>query len=146
MNGPRRLAIIVAIAFLAAVVGVLAGRMLFARPTYPGAQMHAFLYEQAHLDDRQRAAIDAIEVRFVARHTALLARRRVENAQLAEAVAAEHRHGPRVTAALAASQRTMNQIQYESFDRVFAIRSLLRPDQAARFDRVVVEALTTAPR
>jgi hypothetical protein len=67
---------------------------------------------------------------------------RAENAMLAEAIAAEHGNGPRVAAAIDASHRTMGELQKETLVHVFAMRALLRPDQAAKFDAAVTKALT----
>ena len=67
---------------------------------------------------------------------------RAENAGLARAIAAEHRIGPQVTAAIHASHQTMGELQKETLAHVFAMRRLLRPDQAAKFDAAITKALT----
>ena len=36
----------------------------------------------------------------------------------------------------------MGELQKETLEHIFAMRSLLRPDQAAKFDGAVVKALT----
>ena len=62
-----------------------------------------------------------------------------------QAIAAERDDGPRVAAAVDASHRTMGALQKATLAHVFAMRRLMRPDQTAAFDRVVVRALTPAP-
>ncbi len=40
----------------------------------------------------------------------------------------------------------MGQLQKETLEHIFAMRGVLRPDQAARFDQAVVKALTAQER
>ena len=40
----------------------------------------------------------------------------------------------------------MGQLQKETLEHIFAMRAVLRPDQAARFDAAVVKALTAKER
>ena len=64
------------------------------------------------------------------------------HAVLHEPITAEHGNGPRVAAAVDASHRTMGELQKETLAHIFAMRALLRPDQAAKFDAAVTKALT----
>ncbi len=54
---------------------------------------------------------------------------------------AEHRNGPAVNAAIDASHVTMGRLQKETVAHVFAMRELLREDQAPKFDEAVTKAL-----
>jgi len=69
---------------------------------------------------------------------------RSDNAALAAAIAREHDDGPAVAAAVDRAHRTMGALQKATLAHVFAMRRLLRPDQTAAFDRLVVRALTPA--
>jgi nickel and cobalt resistance protein CnrR len=40
----------------------------------------------------------------------------------------------------------MGELQKETMSHIFAMRAALRPDQAQKFDRAVVKALTTDAR
>jgi hypothetical protein len=40
----------------------------------------------------------------------------------------------------------MGELQKQTLAHIFAMRAVLRPDQAAKFDRAVVEALTAEAR
>lgn len=95
-----------------------------------------------NLDADQERRLHELEEAFAVRRRALEAEMRAENATLAEAIAAEHGNGPRVAAAVDASHRTMGQLQKETLVHIFAMRALLRPDQAAKFDAAVTKALT----
>ena len=60
----------------------------------------------------------------------------------AAAIAAEHGYGPRVAQAVDRSHQAMGELQKETLKHIFAMRGVLRPDQAALFDAAVVKALT----
>ena len=71
---------------------------------------------------------------------------RSDNARLAEAITAEHGYGPGVQAAVDRSHEVMGELQKETLQHMFAMRQILRPDQARTFDRAVVKALTADAR
>ena len=132
--------------FLAAVVGVAAGRWLLPVRPASGAALHALLHDGLDLDPAQEARLAALEARFAVRRRTIEAAMRADNAALAAAIGAEHGAGPRVNAAIDRSHAAMGQLQKETLAHVFAMRRLLRPEQAARFDRAVVKALTEDAR
>lgn len=137
----RRLLLIATVAFLAALGGVWGGRVLL--PHRPVANdLHALLHDQLDLTPGQHAQLDVIEEKFAPRRKALELEMRAGNARLAEAIALERSFGPRVSAAIDQLHVTMGELQKETLAHVFAMRAVLRPDQAAKFDRVVVKALT----
>ena len=142
----RQLLLVGLVAFAAAIAGVLIGRHLVPAPPQPGAELHAVLHRQLSLDSEQERQLEALESAFAVRRRALELEMRAENARLAGAIAAEHGNGPRVAAAVDASHRTMGQLQKETLAHNFAMRELLRPDQAATFDAAVTRALTEDPR
>lgn len=139
----RRIALIALVALLAAVLGVCIGRAVLPQPTYTGAELHALLHERLDLDAVQHAKLDAIEQDFVDKRRTLDAQLRADNARMAEAIAAEHVYGPRVAAAVDASHRSMGAVQKATLEHVFAMRAILRPDQAAKFDAALDRTLTT---
>lgn len=138
----RRTLVLAAVAFLAALAGVLIGRGISDRVPEQSSALHELLHEELGLDARQLEQIEDLEVRFAARRTALEAEIRAENARLAAAIQAERGYGPRVTAEIECSHRLMGELQKETLEHIFAMRTVLRPDQAEKFDRAVVRALT----
>lgn len=134
--------VLAAVAFLAALAGVLIGRGISQRQPEQPSALHDLLHEDLGLEDRQLARIEEIEARFAARRSELEAELRADNARLAAAIQAEHGYGPRVTAEIDRSHRAMGELQKETLSHIFEMRAVLRPDQAKRFDRAVVRALT----
>jgi len=142
MTDRRRLLFVALIAFAAALAGVFIGRAYVAQQAPVETELHTLLHHQLDLDNAQKVKIEAIEARFAVRKQALELELRADNVRLAEAIEAEHGYGPQVAAAVDRSHQAMGRLQKETLEHIFAMRSVLRPDQAARFDAAVVKALT----
>lgn len=144
---PTRWAIGMAIvAFLAGIAGAFMGRVLIAAPARQGTDLHEVLHHDLKLDQGQEARLYALEQRFAIRRRALELELRAANARLAGAIQAEHGNGPQVAAAVDASHAAMGELQKETLAHIFAMRQILRPDQATKFDQAVVKALTVDAR
>jgi Spy/CpxP family protein refolding chaperone len=140
---PRaRIVLVIVIAFLAALAGVAAGRLLFPAPEPSETELHAFLHRQLDLTADQQAKLEKIEADFATRRNAIETGMRSDNSRLAEAIAAEQGYGPRVSAAIDHSHMLMGDLQKVTLEHIFAMRAVLRPDQKNKFDRAVVKALT----
>jgi Spy/CpxP family protein refolding chaperone len=142
----RRYLAIAIIALIAGLAGALLGQRLAPKPETPGSELHAMIHDKLDLDAQQRQAMKALGADYARRKAALEQRMRADNRTLAAAIGAEHGDGPRVRAAVDATHHTMGALQKETLRHMFAMRALLRPDQAAKFDAAVQKALTEAPR
>jgi hypothetical protein len=138
----RRIALIAVVALIAAVLGVYIARAVLPKPMETGAELHALLHDRLDLDEAQLARLDVIERDFARRRSSLEARLRADNARLAGAIASEHVYGPRVAAAVDATHGSMGAVQKATLEHVFAMRAILRPDQAAKFDAALDRTLT----
>jgi len=137
----RRNLTVALIAFAAALLGVFAGRALAPAQNEVGIDIHAVLHERLDLDADQARRLDILEREFAVQRRALEAEMRADNRRLAAAIQAEHRSGPAVEAAIDATHRTMGELQKATLAHVFAMRALLRDDQAVIFDEAVTKAL-----
>lgn len=146
MRGGRRFLLLIGIVFLAAVVGAVVGRMFITAHAPVETELHALLHHDLDLDEGQKAQMEAIERRFAVRRQTLELALRSDNARLASAIQAEHGYGPQVAAAVDRSHHVMGALQKETLEHIFAMRAVLRPDQARRFDEAVVKALTVKVR
>lgn len=142
MGKARQYGLIALVSFLAALGGVLVARQIVDGTPPVENRIHVFLHDELELDAGQEARIHALERRYAERRRALEAEMRDDNAQLAAAIRAEHGYGPGVGAAIDRSHHAMGELQKETLRHIFAMRAQLRPDQARRFDEVVVSALT----
>ena len=142
MTSLRRTLLIATIVFAAAIAGVWVGQIVLAPTPAANSELHALLHDQLDLDAAQHAKLDALEAQFAVRRKALELEMRADNARLAAAIQAEHGYGPQVSSAIDHSHMAMGELQKETLEHVFAMRGLLRPDQASKFDEAVVKALT----
>ena len=138
----RRNVLTIVLAFLAALAGVVIGCRIMMPPAHQGTELHALLHKSVTLDPVQEAQVDLLEARFAVRRAGLEAQLRADNAALAEAIEAEHANGPRVAAAVDRTHHAMGTLQKATLEHVFAMRQVMRPDQTAAFDRIVMRALT----
>lgn len=147
MNGERiRFALMVLFAFGAAIGGALIGRTWIAQPPPVESELHSLLHDGLKLDPQQQRRIREIERQYELRRQALELELRSDNASLASAIEAEHGYGPQVAGAVDASHRAMGELQKVTLEHIFAMRGVLRPDQAAKFDAAVTKALTEKPQ
>lgn len=137
-----RVLLLAAVAFAAAIAGVVAGRAMLPAQSQTGAELHTVLHGDLDLDAAQKARIETIERSFAIRRRTLELELRTDNAKLAAAIEAEHGFGPQVSASIDASHVAMGELQKETLAHVFAMRAILRPAQTAKFDAAVVKALT----
>jgi len=142
MNERIRFGLIALLAFGAALGGAFVGRTWINPPKPVESELHQLLHEELDLDGGQKQRIEEIERQFAIKRQALELELRADNARLAAAIEKEHGFGPAVSAAVDRSHMAMGELQKATLEHIFAMRSVLRPDQAARFDASVVKALT----
>lgn len=130
----------VLIALVAGLVGALVGARMIDRAPVP--PLHALVHHDLDLTSAQRARVDVLERDYAARRQVLEAEMRAANADLAGAIREERGYGPKVTAAVDRFHGAMGRLQKATIEHVFAMRAVLTPAQAERFDRSVVKALT----
>ena len=111
------------------------------RPT----PLHELVHEKLHLSADQKTRMAGIERDHAARQKALEAEMRAANADLAQAYQEHHAETPQMQAAIDRFHRAMSALQKETMSHVLAMRSVLTPAQAARFDETVVKSLNTEP-
>lgn len=145
----RRVRYAVLTAILAAVAGLLGGWLggRYLTPTLRSEpSLHAMVHHDLDLTADQERRLEILETRFAQRRAALEAELRTANAELAAAMASSKRYGPEVQAAVDHFHHAMGELQKETIEHVFEMRSLLDPAQAETFDRRVSEALTEDAR
>jgi Spy/CpxP family protein refolding chaperone len=109
-------------------------------------RFHDLMHHQLDLDASQKARIEALEKNFAATRAAYENEMRADNGELAHAIAEEKGYGPKVAQAVDKSHIAMGMLQKQTLQHLFAMRSVLHPEQAARFDAAMAKALTTPAR
>lgn len=146
MKGAGRYGLVALVAFAAALAAVLVARMWIAPEPRVESEVHSLIHQKLKLDEEQERRIHALEMDFARRRAAMEAEMRADNARLARAIAAEHGYGPKVSEAVDRTHHVMGMLQKETLKHIFAMRAVLRPDQAAQFDAAVVKVLTEPAR
>lgn len=146
MLNARQYLLVAVVAGLVALAATWIGRSITVERHAGEGRLHEIMHNKLDLDSEQRRAIDELEALFADRQKALNAELRQANLDLAHAVANEHSYGPAVESAVDRSHEAMGELQKATLRHVFAMRALLRPDQARKFDDAVVEALTQTPQ
>lgn len=131
----------VVLALLAGLAGGWLGSGRFLPPHHVQS-LHEMVHHELKLTAAQDRHLDALEQDFAVRRRAREAELRAANAQLAAAIQARHEYSPEVEAAVERFHTAMGALQLETVQHVLAMRKVLTPEQAAKFDRRVSEALT----
>lgn len=99
------------------------------------------VHHELHLTVDQNRRIEALEADYAHRHVALETEMRAANADLADAIGAEHVYGPKAQHAVERFHKAMGTLQEDTIRHVLAMRAVMTPDQAKRFDVLVDRAL-----
>lgn len=142
MGNASRYALVALVAFCVALGASWLSRSLMVPPHHEGGELHVLMHEKLDLDPAQKQKIEALEADFKVQRAALDDRLRSANAELASAIANEHQFGPRVSEAVDRCHMAMGDLQKATLRHVFAMRAVLRPEQAAQFDAAIGKALT----
>lgn len=146
MSLMRSMALTLVLSGLAAVVGVWGGAQYVMHRMQQPTPLHEVVHGKLRLSADQERRIAGMERDHAARRQALEAEMRAANAQLAQAFQQNHAYTPEVQAAIDRFHRAMGELQKETIVHTLAMRSVLTPDQAIRFDETVVKSLTQDPR
>lgn len=137
----RGLVLTVILTVLAAIGGTWIGaRYIYDQRHQPS--LHEFVHEELRLTAEQEQRLEVIEQDFAVRRRAREAELRAANAELARAIQARHEYSPQVQAAVERFHGAMGELQKETILHVLAMRTVLTPDQAVKFDQRIGEALT----
>jgi Spy/CpxP family protein refolding chaperone len=144
--GLRSIALTVVLALIAAAAGAwLCAHYVVHEQTHRSS-LHEMVHKDLRLSSDQKVKLDAIEATFAVRRKALETELRSANRELAAAMMESHRNSPRVQAAVDHIHHSMGELQKETIAHVFAMRAVLTPEQAKKFDAELVEALTDEDR
>lgn len=137
----RGLLLTLLVTMLAGALGAWgATHYLAARRTPPS--LHEFVHRELRLTADQEQRLDRLEQDFAVRRKVREAELRAANAELAGAIQARHEYSPEVRASVERFHHAMGELQKETIVHVLEMRKVLTPEQAARFDARVAEALT----
>jgi nickel and cobalt resistance protein CnrR len=145
MTGPNRLIVgAVLLTLLAAAVGGWIGVRYAIRGARPAPGLDELVHRGLDLTATQRQQITALESDFAEHRKVLDDEMRAANRELAIAIESNHAYGPAAQEAVERFHKAAAALQEQTIKHVLAMRAVLTPDQARRFDVTVSEALTSS--
>lgn len=105
------------------------------------ASLNHLLHHELHLDADQRSRLAAMEAAYAVQRKTLERRAHTANRALATALLTEHQYGPQAEQAIDHFSAAMKALQVATVMHVMAMRTVLTPQQAKRFDQTVATAL-----
>jgi nickel and cobalt resistance protein CnrR len=134
-----------AIAAVAAIACYLTMRVSQPQVTSDDIASHEWLHRELKLTEAQHKTLEPIEQSFGERQRKLAHALRDANRQLARAMAEDKAYTPRVTAAVEHVHHCMGDLQKVSIEHVFAMRSVLTPEQGDKLLSLAQQALEQSP-
>lgn len=145
MGGGRVvLAAILLSALTAAAGGWLGVRYGLTHSPGSPVSLNTLLHRQLDLTTEQRQRLAALEAAYAARRKVLEARERAANRELAAALLAEHRYGPKAAQAINQFSTAMTALQVATVRHVMDMRTVLTPRQAEIYDQAIAKALDSS--
>lgn len=131
---------------LVAALGAWGGAQYMIQKLQRPTPLHELVHEKLGLSAEQEARIAGIERDHAAKRQMLEAEMRAANAQLAQAFQQHHAYTSEVQSAIDRFHHAMGELQKETMVHTLAMRAVLTPEQAAKFDDTVVNSLTQDAR
>ncbi|HWA24878.1 MAG TPA: periplasmic heavy metal sensor [Lacunisphaera sp.] len=134
-----------AIAAVAAIACYVTMRMSQRQVTSDDIASHEWLHRELKLTEAQHKALEPIEQGFGEKQRKLAEALREANRRLAQAMAEDKAYTPRVAAAVEHVHHRMGELQKVSIEHVFAMRSVLTPEQGDKLLSLAQQALEQSP-
>jgi len=146
MTGLTRIVIgVVAMTMLAAAVGGWIGVRYGMREAQRNhSSLDEVLHRRLDLTSGQQQRIARLEAAFAVRQQTLETEMRAADRDLAQAIVTDRRYGPRAQQAINRFHAAMKTLQQETIIHILAMRAVLTPHQAVRFDQTVTQVLDSA--
>lgn len=145
MSASRSIVLTIVLSVMAGALGAWGGVQYALGRSHRAPHVHQLVHHQLNLSADQGRRIAGFERDYAAKRRTLDAEMRAANAQLAQAYQQGHAYTPAVQAAVDRFHRAMGALQKETIIHVLAMRSVLTPAQASRFDDTVTKSLTDEP-
>lgn len=136
-KGLRSALLIIALSFIAGVIGILLGHKYIMPNAGKTIGLHDQIHTQFVLDKVQNEKLHKLEEAFAAKKAALEVLMKKANARLSAAIQKSPNMSPEVLAAKAEYVQTLDKLQTLTLEHIFAMRDLLNAEQALRFDEII---------
>jgi Spy/CpxP family protein refolding chaperone len=135
----------VAVIVIAALSAFCAVRWMSGRSAETPVAAHEWLHAELRPTEAQHKALEPIEGEFAEKQRRLVAQLHAANLDLARIMGEEKAYTPRVAAAVEQVHHCMGNLQKASIEHVFAMRSVLTPEQGDKLLKLAQRALEETP-
>jgi len=135
----------VAVIAVAALSAFCAVRWMPGHPAEAPVSAHDWLHKELQPTDAQHKALEPIEAQFAEKQRQLVAQLHSANLELARIIGEEKGYTPRVAAAVEQVHHCMGDLQKASIEHVYAMRSVLTPEQGDKLLKLAQRALEQTP-
>ena len=105
------------------------------------ADLDVVLHRDLDLSSEQERKIEVLEAGFRKDRRSLQAEMRAANRDLARVIVDEHLYGPNASRAIERFHTAMAALQEKTVRHILAMRAVLNPSQAKRFDETIKRSL-----
>ncbi len=134
-----------AVIAVAALSAFCATHWMAGRAAAAPVMAHEWLHKELNATEAQHRALEPIEEQFAEKQRQLVDRLHAANGDLARIMGEEKVYTPRVAAAVERVHQCMGELQKESIEHVFAMRSVLTPEQSDKLLKLAQRALEQVP-
>lgn len=135
----------VAVIVIAAASAFCAVRWMAGRSAETPVAAHEWLHKELQPTEAQHKALEPIEAEFAEKQRRLVAQLHAANLDLARIMGEEKAYTPRVAAAVEHVHHFMGDLQKASIEHVFAMRSVLTPEQGDKLLKLAQRVLEETP-
>jgi Spy/CpxP family protein refolding chaperone len=135
----------IAVISVAALSAICATRWMSGRSVEPTLTAHEWLHSQLHLTEAQHEALEPVEAQFAEKESRLVDQLHAANLDLARIMGEDKAYTPRVAAAVEMVHHRMGDLQKASIEHVFAMRSVLTPEQSDKLLELARRTLEQTP-
>ncbi len=130
---------------VAAISSFCTLRWVATRPPIDSSDAHEWLHRELHITPAQHKALEPIEAQFADKERMHREQMRAANRQLAAALYKGDPNSPEIAAAVHQIHLHMGELQKDSIEHLFEMRSVLTPEQNEKLMQLAEKALEETP-
>jgi len=137
----RHTLLAITLSFVAGIAGVWVGLNTLPRTGSSTVSLHEKIHHEFVLNAEQKIALHALETHYAHSRQAYIKALKAANFELASAIKEHHDLSPEVVLAEQKYLSVLGDFQTETLRHIFAMRAIMSPEQAKKFDDIVLRSL-----
>ncbi|PHS21920.1 MAG: heavy metal resistance protein [Robiginitomaculum sp.] len=137
----RKTIFAVILSFVAGIAGVWLGLKTLPASDPSPINLHEIVHHEFDLNAEQEAALNRLEAEYAHRREKYIEALKAANFEMAAAIKKHHDLSPEVVLAEQKYLSVLGEFQTETLRHIFAMRAIMSPGQAKKFDDIVLRSL-----